>query len=126
MSDRILIVEDDQDVARLMAARLASVGYEVRAVVDGALAIKEAQGFRPNLVVLDLMLPAGGGQSVLQRLKLSSHTNTIPVIVVTGVESEESKRQLMKQGVAAYLRKPYEPQALIAKVKELVRPQTLD
>jgi DNA-binding response OmpR family regulator len=126
MSDRILIVEDDQDVARLMAARLASVGYEVRAVVDGALAIKEAQGFRPNLIVLDLMLPAGGGQSVLQRLKLSSHTNTIPVIVVTGVESEESKRQLMKQGVAAYLRKPYEPQALIAKVKELVRPQTLD
>jgi DNA-binding response OmpR family regulator len=126
MSDRILIVEDDQDVARLMAARLASVGYEVRAVVDGALAIKEAQGFRPNLVVLDLMLPAGGGQSVLQRLKLSSHTNTIPVIVVTGVESEESKRQLMKHGVAAYLRKPYEPQALIAKVKELVRPQTLD
>jgi DNA-binding response OmpR family regulator len=108
MSDRILIVEDDQDVARLMAARLASVGYEVRAVVDGALAIKEAQGFRPNLVVLDLMLPAGGGQSVLQRLKLSSHTNTIPVIVVTGVESEESKRQLMKQGVAAYLRKAYE------------------
>ena len=61
MSDRILIVEDDQDVVRLMAARLVSVGYEVRAVVDGALAIKEAQGFRSNLVVLDLMLPAGGG-----------------------------------------------------------------
>jgi DNA-binding response OmpR family regulator len=71
-------------------------------------------------------MASGECKSVLQRLKLSSHTNTIPVIVVTGVESEESKRQLMKQGVAAYLRKPYEPQALIAKVKELVRPQTLD
>jgi DNA-binding response OmpR family regulator len=66
------------------------------------------------------MLPAGGGQSILQRLKLSTYTNTIPVVVVSGVEGEGPKQQMTKMGVAAYLKKPYDPQALISKIKTLI------
>ncbi|MER3425158.1 MAG: hypothetical protein C4293_19960, partial [Nitrospiraceae bacterium] len=83
MAKRVLIVDDDPDLAALLRTKLELRGIEVRVALDGPLALQEAQRFRPDLIILDIMFPAGGGLTVLQRLKLSVFTNTKPIVVVT-------------------------------------------
>lgn len=120
MDRRILVVEDEEDVAGLLVSRLRSAGYQVLAVPDAALATKQAMEFKPDLIILDLMLPGGGGLAVLKRLKLSIHTRLIPVVVLTAARDPELRRQVLAAGVNSYLTKPYDAQHLLAEVESLL------
>ncbi len=116
---KILIVEDNSDTAKVLATKLEGAGFEIQTAADAAQGLTAAHQFRPHLIVLDLLIPGGGGISLLKRLKLSVHTNTIPVMVLTGIEkdAEEDVRAL---GVQVYLRKPFDPQQVLEEIKRIL------
>jgi DNA-binding response OmpR family regulator len=118
---KILIIEDEQDVARLLAVRLRSVGYEVVIAVDAALGVRLAHRENPDLIILDLMLPAGGGLSVLENLRLSAHFRDTPIIILTGIKDEEYKNKVMEKGVDGYFEKPYNSDELINAIKDILK-----
>jgi DNA-binding response OmpR family regulator len=120
MSKRVLIIEDEAELCRLISARLRSAGYQTHLAPDGMTAIQAAQSNRPDLVILDLMLPAGGGLGVLKRLRMSVKTNTIPVLILTGITDDSKRREVLAEGADSYLQKPYEPTALLEEVDRLV------
>jgi len=80
---RILVVDDDTDTVQLLTGLLQTAGYTVLAALDPNQALMQAQRERPALILTDILMPAGGGLSVLKRLKMSAKTGTIPIIVVT-------------------------------------------
>ncbi len=120
MRKKILIVEDNEDVALALTVRLAGVGFEVRSVASAPEALKAIDLFEPDLVVLDLLVPGGGGFSVLKALRASPHTSRVPVIVMTGLEDKDYKERIRALGVGAFLGKPCEPDELITRAKELL------
>jgi len=75
---------------------------------------------RPSLIILDLMLPGGGGLSVLRKIRRSYLTQSIPVIVLTGMQDDDHKKQVIEFGVEGYLQKPYDPAELLASIEGLI------
>jgi len=119
---KILIVEDDLALLKDLTALLKKESFEVVCATDGMFAIKQAQDSRPDLVILDLMLPVGDGLTVLQRLKLSNHTNQTPVLILTSMDNEKYKKLVRDEGVEGYYQKPYAPELLVGVVKRLLNP----
>jgi DNA-binding response OmpR family regulator len=117
---KILVVEDELDIAKVLLRRLKDAGFETECAQDAYLAIKFCHDFDPDLVILDLMLPAGGGLFVLKNIRLSPKTSTIPVLVLTGIKDEEYKKKVLDQGVSAYMEKPYDHQELIDTINKLL------
>src|SRR5918992_4142988 len=110
---RVLVVDDDIDVVRWLTRHLEKAGYAVAAALDGSQAMTQAQRFRPDLVVLDVLMPAGGGLTVLDRLCMSSKTNTIPVVILTASEEPEIGQRAQAAGVMRVLQKPCDPVVLL-------------
>ncbi|MFH1640591.1 MAG: response regulator [Candidatus Omnitrophota bacterium] len=121
MQKKILIIEDDKDVAKLLAARLGNEEYETVIAVDAVQGVQLAHQQKPHLIILDLMLPAGGGMSVLENLETSIHVGYIPVIVLTGIKDDEYKSKVMKKGVKAYFEKPYNAEELINAINSILK-----
>lgn len=121
MAKKVLIIEDDMDVAKILALRFKAAGFEIAHVVDGMNAIREAQQFKPDIIILDMMLPAGGGWGVLKNLRLSIYTSLTPVIVYTGMEDEARKKEMEAMGVEAYFQKPYDPVKIVEKAQEILK-----
>jgi len=117
---KILVIEDEHDVARVLAARLVGAGYETVIAGDGIQAVQFAHKEKPDLIILDLMLPAGGGLTVLENLEMSAYSLCIPVVVLTGVKNGEYRRKAMERGVNAYIEKPYEPEELLTCIRNLI------
>ncbi len=120
MAKKILIVEDNEDAALATTVQFAGAGFEVRSVSTAMDAVKAIDLFEPDLVILDLLIPGGGGYSVLKALRSAPHTSRVPVIVVTGLEDREYKERIRAFGIGAFLVKPCEPDALITKARELL------
>ncbi|MFA6384773.1 MAG: response regulator [Candidatus Omnitrophota bacterium] len=117
---KILVVEDEVDIAKVLLKRLNDAGFETQCALDAYLAVKFCHDFAPDLVILDLMLPAGGGLFVLENIRASAKTNSIPVLVLTGIKDEEYKQKVLDQGVSAYMEKPYEHQELIKTINKIL------
>jgi DNA-binding response OmpR family regulator len=118
---KILIVEDDADVARLLSARLKSAGYEALIAVDAIQGVQFSHRQKPDLIILDLMLPAGDGLSVVENLRLSAYSSRIPIIVLTGIKDEDYKNKAMEKGVSAYFQKPYNADELLSAIKDILK-----
>ena len=117
---KILIIEDEFDTAKVVRKRLSEHGFQSIIAVDGYHGVEFAHKERPDLIILDLMLPAGDGLSVLKNLRFSMHTMNIPVIVLTGIQDEKYKQQVLDEGVDAYMEKPYEASELIDTIKKIL------
>lgn len=117
---KILIVEDDRDVAMVLAARLKSVGYEASVAVDGVQGISFAHKQKPDLIILDLMLPAGGGMGVLEKLRTSVDTFLIPIVILTASKDATYKKKALEKGVNAYMEKPYDGLELLNTIKNIL------
>ena len=115
-SKRILIVEDEMDLAQMMAERLTLMGYEVAIVGDAMGGVKKTYEFEPHLILLDLMMPGGGGLYFMERLKRSNHATQIPIIVLTGMHDDDYKKKVREFGVHAYLEKPYSVENLLLEI----------
>jgi two-component system, OmpR family, alkaline phosphatase synthesis response regulator PhoP len=118
---KILVVEDEPDILRVLHKRLSEAGFEVFGAVDAYQGMQRAREQKPDLVILDLMIPAGGGLSLLKNMRASMHIGFIPVIVLTGMENEKYRQEVMDEGVEAYLQKPYDPQELLGEINRILK-----
>jgi DNA-binding response OmpR family regulator len=118
---RVLIVEDDADIAALIAHYLEKSGYSAETVPDGGLALTQARGAPPDLIILDLMLPGLNGLEVCRTLRADARTAGVPIIMLTA-RGEESERILgLDVGADDYVVKPFSPTELMARVRALLR-----
>jgi len=116
----ILIVEDDPDIANLMAYHLRRCGYQTLLVADGPAALRVAVALHPDLVVLDLMLPELPGLTVCQVLKQNESTCDIPILVETALTDEEQFVQTTCAGARGFLTKPFAMAEFVANVQALL------
>ena len=117
---KILIIEDEVDVSKVLNKRLTDAGFKTVISSDAYQGVEMAHHEHPDLIILDLMLPAGGGLGALKNIKISTHTKLIPVIILTGMINEEYKKEVLAQGVEAYLEKPYGYIELIKTVNNII------
>ena len=122
MPQKILVVEDDPDIQRLVTAVL-SKEYEVRSVEDGLAALMALeQGFRPDLIVADIMMPRLDGLTLVKALKQSPATANIPVMFLTAKSSPRDVIEGINLGARCYLTKPFKVDELIQKVHRILPP----
>lgn len=120
-TQRILVVEDEPDLVRLLEFNLTQAGYEVQAVQRASDALKAAQAAPPDLVLLDLMLPDGSGTDVCRVLKTTPATRAVPVIMVTARGEEIDRVVGFEIGADDYVVKPFSVRELILRVKAILR-----
>jgi len=118
---RILIVEDEQDLSDLLVYNLKAEGYEVDTAMTGASALARARANRPDLVLLDLMLPDISGHEVIRMLKADSHFARTAVVMVTARGQEQDRVQGLEEGADDYVVKPFAVKELILRVKAILR-----
>jgi DNA-binding response OmpR family regulator len=118
---RVLVVEDERDVAELIRYTLSKEGYDVLVTGSGTDAVKQAREARPDIVLLDIMVPHLNGWEVCRRLKQDSETRGIPVIMVTGRVEEGDKVLGFEMGADDYVTKPFSPRELLARVRAVAR-----
>jgi DNA-binding response OmpR family regulator len=115
---RVLLVEDDTEIADVLRRSLRNEGYEVRTSADGVDALDVAAGFVPDLVVLDLGLPRLDGVEVCRRLRADSD---VPILMLTARSETEDRVGGLDSGADDYLTKPFERQELLARIRALLR-----
>jgi DNA-binding response OmpR family regulator len=118
MNQKILIVEDDRDLRRALTIRLRKSGYEVVVAEDGIGAVGTARKEKPDLVLLDLGLPAGNGFAVLDHFNMLSVLCDTPVVVLTGRDPSVAEPNARRYGISAFLRKPVDNDVLLATIAE--------
>mgnify|MGYP001576499432 CR=1 FL=1 len=114
---KILIVDDERDILKALMIRLQGAGYEVVTAFDGAQGIFMAHKEQPDLIILDIRMPAGNGFSVAEKLKQSQNTFSIPVIFLTGSPEKDSEQKAIKLGARFYIKKPYDPEELLDAIR---------
>ena len=120
MGKRVLLIDDSTELVALLTAKLTKAAFEVRAAFDGMYGLREALRFVPDVIVLDLTFPGGGGLPILERLKTNLRTKMIPVLVLTAVEDEDIEMQAFNLGASAYALKPIKPDDLVNEVNRLL------
>jgi len=118
---RILVVDDEDDLLELVRYNLAKEGYDVVCVGSGEEALKAARKDPPDLIVLDLMLPAVDGLEVCRRLKGDARTREVPIVMLTAKSEESDMIAGLDRGADDYIAKPFSPRVLTARVKALLR-----
>jgi two-component system phosphate regulon response regulator PhoB len=121
MTHRILVVDDEPDITALVAYHLAKAGYRVSTASTGADAVRAAREERPDVVVLDLMLPSMSGYEVLQELRRMDETRDIGVILLTSRREEGDRIKGLSLGADDYLTKPFSPAELALRIGALLR-----
>lgn len=121
MSHRILVVDDEPDITALVTYHLAKAGYRVSTAANGPDAIMAARDERPDVVVLDLMLPGTSGYEVLAELRRREETRDIGVIMLTARRDEPDRIKGLTLGADDYLTKPFSPAELTLRVQALLR-----
>jgi|ERR1700728_1036764 DNA-binding response OmpR family regulator len=117
---KILVVDDDPEVRLSLNVRLKVNNYAVVFAVDGVASIAEARKHMPDLIILDLGLPAGDGFSVLERLKANASLSMIPVIVVSGRVRIPNRDRALKAGAVAFLQKPVDNARLLSLIRQIL------
>ena len=121
MTSRILVVEDDSDIAELIRHYLERAGYTVDRLSSGAAVMPKLRAQRPDLVILDLMLPELDGLMVCQAMRSNPDTTTIPIIMLTARGEEADRIAGLELGADDYVTKPFSPKELAARVSALLR-----
>lgn len=120
MAKKILVAEDNADFARMIAARLKANQYEVCVASDGIQAIAMAHKEKPDLILLDIMMPCGGGMGVMENIKKSVHTANTPIIAMTAYAAEEIRDKTMALGAKDFISKPFTPEELFEKIRKIL------
>lgn len=118
---RILAIDDDPITLKIVSRSLAGAGYEVVTARDGLEALAQVDSVRPDLIILDVMIPGLDGYEVLRRLKTRTDAPVLPVLMLTADDTVEGKIKAFTAGAADYLAKPFDAAELVARVKALLR-----
>ncbi len=121
MPETILVVDDDPDIARFVEVNLRSAGYDVAVAGDGEEALERAGAIRPDLVLLDVMMPRIDGFEVAQRLRKNPQTASTSIIMLTAKALSADKVTGLQSGADDYIIKPFDPIELLARVKGTLR-----
>jgi DNA-binding response OmpR family regulator len=117
---RILIVDDEGDLRSMMRFRLEALDYDIVEAADGQEGLNRARSDRPDLIILDLMLPKIDGFKVCRMLKFDEKYKNIPIIMFTARAQKKDEKLGKEMGADAYITKPFEPEVLLNKIKELI------
>ncbi len=120
---KILVIDDEGDLLKLARARLEASGYKVLTLESGDRALETARSEKPDLILLDIVMPGKNGCQVCKELKADKTTGAIPVIVFTAQYPEEEyvKTNTEEIGADDYVLKPFDAKALLAKIKFLIK-----
>ena len=118
---KILLVDDEPQLVEMVKMRLEANNYKVILASDGEQALEKARGEKPDLIILDIMLPKMDGYKVCRMLKFDDKYSSIPVIMFTARSQESEKIMGEEVGADAYIVKPFEPQMLLGKIKEWLK-----
>lgn len=114
---RILIVDDEPDVVTLIARTLAREGYEIETAYDGISALDLAQSVKPDLILLDIMMPMMSGYEVCEQLKASPETKHIPVLCLSSAHTADARERSRRAGATTLVLKPFTAAELIAQIE---------
>lgn len=117
----ILVIEDEEDIVQLLKYNLNREGFQVSVALNGIEGLQKARLIRPDLVLLDLMLPELNGLEVCRRLKAEPATRSIPVIMLTAKGDESDIVTGLELGADDYIPKPFSPRVLLARIRAVVR-----
>ncbi len=120
MKSRILVVDDEKDLVRLLSYNLQKEGYDVFSAYDGTSVMDLVWGKRPDLIILDLMLPDRSGFDICQEIKQVESTRNIPIIMLTARSSEHDRVSGFEAGAEDYVVKPFSPKELVLRVKAML------
>ena len=118
---RVLVVEDEADVAEMIRYNLGNEGYDVRLAANGTDALRLVKESKPDVILLDIMVPQLNGWEICRRLKQDRETAAIPVIMVSGRVEEGDKVLGFEMGADDYVTKPFSPRELLARVRAVTR-----
>jgi len=118
---RVLIVDDDDAQTEILAMRLGRLGFRTLTAASGASGLRQARQERPDLVVLDVRLPDADGMEICEQLTDDPATCMIPVIILTGMERPDIVRCARQAGCRFFVRKPYDPNALLLLIQSALR-----
>ena len=117
---KILVAEDDLVTQRMLSIRLEINGYNVVTAQDGEEALKKAKEEKPDLLLLDLMMPKMTGYEVCRMLKFDDKYKNIPIIVLSALERQDEREKAVKAGADAVFVKPFDLELLLVKIKEFI------
>ena len=121
MGKRILFIEDEKSMMETMRLRLEAAGYEMIEAYDGHDGLEKARGERPDLILLDIMLPGLNGYTLCRMLKFDDEYKHIPIIMLSARAQEDDKKLGYEVGADAYITKPFNPAILLSKIRELLK-----
>ena len=121
MEDTILVIDDEKDILDLVEYNLKDTGFKVLVCTEGRKGLQMARDHKPDLIVLDLMLPEMDGKDVCKQLKKDKDTENIPVLMLTAKTSELDRVVGLELGADDYVTKPFSPRELVLRVKNILR-----
>lgn len=121
MAKRILIVDDERDLVDLLKARLEAQGFEVVTAYDGQEGLEKAKEEKPDLILLDVMMPKMDGYQVCRFLKFDEAFKQIPIIMLTARGQEQDQKKGMEVGADAYVIKPFDKEDLLKKIQACLK-----
>jgi two-component system phosphate regulon response regulator PhoB len=121
MEDTVLIVEDEADVVDLLRYNLKRAGFKVIVATSGDVGLASVRTHRPDIVVLDLMLPGMSGLEVCRALKQDAETTHIPILMLTAKDEQKDRVKGLETGADDYVGKPFSPRELVLRVQALLR-----
>src|SRR5207247_11409786 len=119
--ERVLIVDDDPDILRLVSYNLTQAGFDVATATTGRRALESVQKRQPDLIILDLMLPDIDGMEVCRTLRQRDNSRRIPIVMLTARSDEIDRVIGFELGADDYVMKPFSPRELVLRVKSILR-----
>ncbi len=120
MTKKILIADDEPNIVKLLSLRLKASNYNVVGACDGVQAVARAHEESPDLIILDIRMPAGGGLTVCENLRGSVDTMTIPIIFITAHPNDEIRKRVAELGGEDLIAKPFDDDEILAKVRKVL------
>ena len=120
---RILLADDEEDIKTIVTMFLQAQGYEVITAFDGLDTLEKIQSDRPDLLLLDIMMPVLDGFEVCKRLRANPETAELPILMLSAAAHSESITRGMKAGANDYIVKPFEPEMLLEKIRRILVPK---
>ncbi len=117
---KVLVVDDEVYILHILDFSLGAEGFDVITAADGEQALARARSERPDLIVMDIMMPRLDGYETCKRLKSDPGTKDIPVLLLTARGREEDRKRGMEAGANDYMTKPFSPNKLIGRVSEML------
>lgn len=123
---KILIVDDEPDIVEFISYNLKSKGYQIATAYDGIEALRKAKEFRPDLVLLDVMMPNKDGMQTLREMRQTPELESVAIIFLTALSDEKSEIEGLKLGADDYIAKPIKPELLLTRIAAALRRTKVD